>query len=72
VLSVRSTIARPLAVAGCVCLLGTGAAGCSTTQEKAAAKQLESEQILKARAQRQAKKKREKQRQQHQKKEKGE
>lgn len=44
----------------CVCLLGAGATGCSTTQEKAAAKQLESEAILKARAKRQAAKKREK------------
>jgi len=45
-----------VAVALCVCLLGAGAAGCSTTQEKAAAKQLESERILKeqARAKRQA------------------
>lgn len=41
---------RLLAVAACLCLLGTGAAGCSTTQEKAAAKQIESEHILKARA----------------------
>ena len=44
----------------CVCLLGAGATGCSTTQEKAAAKQVESEAILKARAKRQAAKKREK------------
>ncbi|HEX4306292.1 MAG TPA: hypothetical protein VHZ54_09665 [Solirubrobacterales bacterium] len=45
---------RLLAVVACLCLLGAGAAGCSTTQEKAAAKQLEAEHILKARAQRQA------------------
>jgi len=44
----------------CVCLLGAGATGCSTTQDKAAAKQLESEAILQARAKRQAAKKREK------------
>jgi hypothetical protein len=46
--------ARPLAVGACICLLGAGAAGCSTTQEKAAAQKLESERILKARADRQA------------------
>jgi hypothetical protein len=51
--SVRDT----LAVGACLCLLGAGAAGCSTTQEKAAAKQLEAEHILKARAKRQAAKK---------------
>ena len=48
---------RLLAVIACVCLLGAGTAGCSTTQEKAAAKQLEAEHILKARAKRQAAKK---------------
>jgi hypothetical protein len=42
------------AVAACICLLGVGAAGCSTTQEKAAAQQARSERILKARAERQA------------------
>ena len=45
---------RLVATAVCVCLLGAGAAGCSTTQEKAAAKQLEAEHILNARAKRQA------------------
>ena len=54
------SVSRHLAVAACVCLLGAGAAGCSTTQEKAAAKQVEAEKILKARAKRQAAKKREK------------
>jgi hypothetical protein len=54
---------RPIAVAACVCLLGAGAAGCSTTQEKAAAKQLESEKFLKARDKRQAAKKLERQKQ---------
>jgi hypothetical protein len=43
-----------LAVAACVCLLGAGAAGCSTTQEKAAAQKVESEKFLKERAERQA------------------
>jgi hypothetical protein len=48
---------RPLAVAASACLLAAGAAGCSSTQEKAAAKQLEAEHILQARAHRQAVKK---------------
>jgi hypothetical protein len=52
--SVRDT----LAVGLCLCALGAGAAGCSSTQEKAAAKQVEAEHILKARAERQAAKKR--------------
>jgi uncharacterized protein HemX len=56
---------RLLAVVACLCLLGAGAAGCSTTQEKAAAKQLEAEHILNARAKRQAAKKREKQKHHH-------
>jgi len=47
-----------MAVAACICLLGVGAAGCSTTQEKAAAQKAQSERILKARAERQAAKKR--------------
>jgi hypothetical protein len=59
--SASPAIARPLAVAACLCLLGAGAAGCSTTQDKAAAKQVESEHILKAREVRQAAKKLEKQ-----------
>jgi hypothetical protein len=56
---VRS-VRESLAVAACLCLLGAGAAGCSTTQEKAAAKQVEAEKILNARAERQQAKKREK------------
>jgi hypothetical protein len=43
-----------MAVAACICLLGLGAAGCSTTQEKAAAQKVESEKFLKERAERQA------------------
>jgi Flp pilus assembly protein TadB len=43
---------RLLAVAACICLLGVGAAGCSTTQEKAAAQKAKSEHILKAREER--------------------
>lgn len=39
-----------VAVAACICLLGVGAAGCSTTQEKAAAQKARSEHILKAQA----------------------
>lgn len=49
---------RPLAVAACICLLGAGAAGCSTTQEKAAAQKIKSEHILKAQAERKQAKKR--------------
>jgi hypothetical protein len=45
---------RLTAIAACVCLLGAGAAGCSTTQEKAAAQKVESEKFLKERAERQA------------------
>jgi hypothetical protein len=56
--SVNPTIARPLAVAACICLLGAGAAGCSTTQEKAAAQKIKSEHILKAQAERQKAKQR--------------
>lgn len=43
---------RPLALAACVCLLGAGATGCSTTQEKAAAQKAKAERILKKRAER--------------------
>jgi Flp pilus assembly protein TadB len=43
-----------LAVAACLCLLAAGAAGCSSTQEKAAAQQARAAHILKARATRQA------------------
>jgi hypothetical protein len=42
-----------VALALCGALAAGSLAGCSTTQEKAAAKQAESEQILKARAKRQ-------------------
>jgi hypothetical protein len=54
-----------MAVAACICLLGAGAAGCSTTQEKAAAQKVESEHILKARAERQAAKKQAKRKHHH-------
>ena len=46
--SVRDT----LAVGLCLCALGAGAAGCSTTQEKAAAQKVKAEHILKAQAER--------------------
>ena len=59
--SAKPPLARSAAVAACICLLGAGAAGCSTTQEKAAAKQLESEQIIKEQAAKKAERKREKQ-----------
>jgi hypothetical protein len=52
-----SAAMRLVAIVACVCLLGAGAAGCSTTQEKAAAQKVESEKILKGRAERQAAKK---------------
>ena len=55
--SVNHTLMRPVAVAACACLLAVGAAGCSTTQEKAAAKQAESRRILAARKHRQDAKK---------------
>jgi hypothetical protein len=48
---------RLLATLACICLLGAGAAGCSTTQEKAAAQKAKSEHILKAREERQKAKK---------------
>jgi len=47
-----------VAIGACICLLGAGAAGCSTTQEKAAAKKVEAEKILKARDARQKAKQR--------------
>jgi hypothetical protein len=55
--SVSRNVARPLVVAACACLLAAGAAGCSSTQEKAAAQQAKAAHILKARAERQAAKK---------------
>ncbi len=56
---------RPLAALTSLCLLGAGAAGCSTTQEKAAAQQAKAEHILRARAERQHAKKRERGKQDH-------
>jgi uncharacterized protein HemX len=57
----RQPLARSAAVAGCLVVIGAGAAGCSTTQEKAARQQAQATHILKARAERQkAKKQREK------------
>jgi hypothetical protein len=55
--SVSPGIVRPLAVAACVCLLGAGAAGCSTTQEKAEVQKAKAEHILKAQAARKQAKK---------------
>ena len=62
---------RLLAVVACLCLLGAGAAGCSTTQEKAAAQKVESEKYLKERAERQAAHKRAKAKAKHHEKQKG-
>jgi len=56
---------RLMAIAACVCLRGAGAAGCSTTQEKAAAQKVESEKFLKERAERQAAKKKAKAKAKH-------
>jgi hypothetical protein len=53
----RPPLAHSAALAACIGLLGAGAAGCSTTQEKAAAHQAESERILNARAERQKQRK---------------
>jgi cell division protein FtsB len=50
----RGAPLRLLAVVACLGLLGAGAAGCSTTQEKAAAQKVESEKFLKERSERQA------------------
>jgi hypothetical protein len=58
-------MARPLAVAACVGLLGAGATGCSTTQEKAAAQKVKSEHILKAQAERKKAKARAEHKHQH-------
>jgi hypothetical protein len=55
--SVRRThLARLAALAGCGLLLIGGAAGCSTTQEKAQAQQARAKHILAARAERQKQK----------------
>jgi hypothetical protein len=54
------TSTRLAALGACFCLLGAGAAGCSTTQEKAEHQKAKAEHILKARAERQAAKKRHK------------
>ncbi len=55
--SASDTLMRPLAVAACVCLLAAGAAGCSTTQEKAEVQKAKAEHILKAQAERKKAKK---------------
>lgn len=52
----RPPLARSAAVAACIGLLGAGAAGCSTTQEKAERQQARAKHILEARAERQKKK----------------
>ena len=49
-------LARSAAVVACLGLLGAGAAGCSTTQEKAQRQQAQAKHILEARAARQKKK----------------
>jgi uncharacterized protein HemX len=54
--SVSPPLARSAAVAACAALLGAGAAGCSTTQEKAEHQRAESKRILEAREQRQKRK----------------
>jgi Flp pilus assembly protein TadB len=57
----RPPLARSAAVAACVAAIGVSAAGCSTTQEKAAKQQARAEHILKARAEREKANKRKKQ-----------
>ncbi|HVO53181.1 MAG TPA: hypothetical protein VMT37_02090 [Solirubrobacterales bacterium] len=56
----KPPLARSAAVAACLAAFAASAQGCSTTQEKAAAHQLEAEKILKARAKRQAERKHDK------------
>lgn len=51
--SVSRQIARLGALGACAALLAGAAAGCSTTQEKAARQQAQSKHILEARAERQ-------------------
>lgn len=58
--SASPPLARSAAVAACVCLLGAGAVGCSTTQEKAEVQQAKAAHILKAQAERQKAKRRHK------------
>jgi len=53
----RQPLARAGAVAACLILIGAGAAGCETTQEKAAKQQARSTHILAERAKRQKAKK---------------
>lgn len=55
--SVRRNPARLGALAACGALLGAGAIGCATTQEKAARAQAQAAHVLKARAERQHKRK---------------
>jgi hypothetical protein len=62
---VAPPLARSAAVAACVALLGAGAAGCSTTQEKAEKQQARATHILRERAKREAKNKQEKARGKH-------
>lgn len=51
-LSASPIIVRGAIVASCLALLGAGAAGCSTTQEKAEHQKARADHILKARAER--------------------
>jgi hypothetical protein len=53
----RRPLVRSAAVAACLVLIGAGAAGCETTQEKADKQQARATHILKARAERQKQKK---------------
>ena len=53
----RQPLARSAAVAACLVLIGAGAAGCETTQEKAEKQQARATHILKERAKRQKQKK---------------
>jgi len=57
---------RLMALIACVSLLGAGAAGCSTTQEKAEVQKAKAEHILKAQAARKKAKNRHKAAHKHQ------
>ena len=59
--SVSRQLSRLAVLAACAALLVGALAGCTTTQEKAAAHQAESKRILDARAKRQERRKHDKQ-----------
>ena len=64
----RRPLVRAAVVAACLVLIGAGAAGCETTQEKAEKQQARATHILKERDRRQKEKKAKKKHQESQKK----